>query len=69
MTFSLSQIRSSADEDGASLVAVEQFAATAPMGRIAQSADIVGPIEFLLGPHSRFMTGQVLWVNGGAYMP
>lgn len=57
------------DEDGASLVEVEQFAAAVPMGRIAQPEDIVGPIEFLLGPQSGFMTGQVLWVNGGAYMP
>ena len=57
------------DEDQASLVDPDQFAAAVPMGRIAQPADVVGPIEFLLGPQSSFMTGQVLWVNGGAYMP
>lgn len=57
------------DENEPSLVKVEQFAAAVPMGRIAQPEDIVGPIEFLLGPQSGFMTGQVLWVNGGAYMP
>lgn len=57
------------DENEPSLVEVEQFAAAVPMGRIAQPEDIVGPIEFLLGPQSSFMTGQVLWVNGGAYMP
>lgn len=57
------------DESEPSLVEVEQFAAAVPMGRIAQPEDIVGPIEFLLGPQSSFMTGQVLWVNGGAYMP
>jgi len=57
------------DEDQASIVAVEQLATTVPLGRIAQPRDVVGPIEFLLGPQSGFMTGQVLWVNGGAYMP
>ncbi|MEM6461226.1 MAG: SDR family oxidoreductase [Pseudomonadota bacterium] len=57
------------DEDRPSIVHPEQFAATVPMGRIAEPQDVVGPIEFLLGPQSGFMTGQVLWVNGGAYMP
>jgi NAD(P)-dependent dehydrogenase (short-subunit alcohol dehydrogenase family) len=31
--------------------------------------DIAGPVLFLLGPGSGYMTGQTLWVNGGAYMP
>lgn len=57
------------NEDGDSLVPVEQMAAAIPMGRIAQPEDVTGPIEFLLGPQSSFMTGQVLWINGGAYMP
>lgn len=57
------------NEDQASLVSPEQFAAAVPLGRIAHPADVVGPVEFLLGPQSAFMTGQVLWVNGGAYMP
>ena len=37
--------------------------------RIAVPADIVGPVLFLLGPDSAYMTGQTLWINGGAYMP
>ena len=44
-------------------------AAGIPMGRIAEPSDVVGPIRFLLGPGSAFMTGQVLHVNGGRYMP
>ena len=40
-----------------------------PLKRIAEPDDIVGPILFLLGSASRYMTGQTLWVNGGAYMP
>ncbi len=40
-----------------------------PLGRIAEPLDIVGPILFLAGPASRYMTGQVLWINGGALTP
>jgi 3-oxoacyl-[acyl-carrier protein] reductase len=40
-----------------------------PLRRIAEPADVVGPILFLLGPAARFMTGQVLHVNGGGQMP
>ena len=40
-----------------------------PMRRVAVPEDIVGPVMFLLGPDSGYMTGQTLWVNGGAYMP
>ena len=48
---------------------VEAYARTVPMGRIATPEDVVGPILFLLGPASRYMTGQVLYVNGGALTP
>lgn len=40
-----------------------------PLGRIAEVDDVVGPILFLLGPASRYMTGQTLYVNGGRLMP
>ena len=40
-----------------------------PLGRIAVPADIVGPILFLLSPASGYMTGQVLYVNGGMLTP
>ncbi|MBL4756334.1 MAG: SDR family oxidoreductase [Rhizobiales bacterium] len=42
---------------------------TIPMGRIAVPDDVVGPILFLAGDASRFMTGQVLYVNGGRLTP
>ena len=45
------------------------YAQMTPLGRLATPGDVVGPIMFLLGPDSGFMTGQVLWVNGGGYMP
>lgn len=36
-----------------------------PLGRIAQVGDIVGPVLFLLGAASRYITGQTLLVDGG----
>lgn len=36
-----------------------------PLRRIAEPEDIVGPVLFLLGPDSAYVTGQVLQVNGG----
>jgi 3-oxoacyl-[acyl-carrier protein] reductase len=40
-----------------------------PLGRIATADDVVGPILFLLGPGSAYMTGQVLYINGGMITP
>lgn len=45
------------------------MAAATPLGRNATPEDVVGPVLFLLGPDAAFMTGQVLWINGGGYMP
>jgi 3-oxoacyl-[acyl-carrier protein] reductase len=39
-----------------------------PLGRIAQPEDIVGPILFFLSDAARYVTGQTLQVNGGAFM-
>lgn len=57
------------EEDQEAIVNLEAYRAATPMQRLAQPEDIVGPIEFLLSPASSFMTGQVLWVNGGGFMP
>ena len=57
------------DEAGQPTLDVAAYSAMIPLKRIAVPEDIVGPIQFLLGPASRYMTGQCLWVNGGAYMP
>lgn len=40
-----------------------------PMGRLGRPDDVVGPVLFLLGPASAYVTGQVLHVNGGLLMP
>lgn len=56
-------------EDGALRIDMATYAATLPLRRFGQAADVVGPVMFLLGADSAWMTGQVLWVNGGGYMP
>jgi len=36
-----------------------------PLGRVAEPKDVVGPVLFLCAPAASFMTGQVLYVDGG----
>jgi NAD(P)-dependent dehydrogenase (short-subunit alcohol dehydrogenase family) len=36
-----------------------------PLGRIADPKDVVGPVQFLCSKASDFVTGQVLFVDGG----
>lgn len=47
----------------------EERAAAIPLGRVADPDDVVGPVLFLLSDQSRYVTGQVLHVNGGLLMP
>lgn len=44
------------------------FEARIPMGRLGQAKDMVGPVLFLLSESASYITGQVLHVNGGAFM-
>ncbi|AGP37377.1 SDR family NAD(P)-dependent oxidoreductase [Sorangium cellulosum] len=36
-----------------------------PLGRVAEPEDVVGPTLFFCGPGSDFVTGQILYVDGG----
>jgi NAD(P)-dependent dehydrogenase (short-subunit alcohol dehydrogenase family) len=36
-----------------------------PLGRIADPKDVVGPVLFFASPASGFVTGQILYVDGG----
>ena len=51
------------------VLADERFAAglreSIPMGRWAETADVVGPVLFFASPASGFVTGQILYVDGG----
>jgi len=57
------------DESGTSDLDVERYVPTVPLKRMAYPDDVVGPIEFLLGPGSGYLTGQIIWVTGGRLMP
>ena len=40
-----------------------------PMGRLGTIDEVVGPILFLISDAARYITGQVLHVNGGRFTP
>jgi 3-oxoacyl-[acyl-carrier protein] reductase len=46
----------------------DQMLSLIPMGRTGQVDDIAGVVEFLASNHSRYMTGQVIAVDGGLAM-
>lgn len=43
----------------------EKFCAKVPLGRMATAADLTGPLVFLAGAASSYVTGQSLVVDGG----
>lgn len=43
----------------------EKYSARVPMGRMAEKLDIVGPVLFLASDASQYVTGQVLYADGG----
>ena len=49
-------------------ISIDDYAKRVPMARIGDVDDVLGPTLFLLSPASRYVTGQVLHVNGGALM-
>ncbi|HEX7887719.1 MAG TPA: SDR family oxidoreductase [Ramlibacter sp.] len=46
----------------------ETLMASTPLRRLARPEDVAGPVLFLASPWSGFMTGQVLFVDGGMVM-
>ena len=46
----------------------KEIEASIPIGRIATSDDVAGPIVFLCSPLARHITGEILNVNGGAVL-
>jgi 3-oxoacyl-(acyl-carrier-protein) reductase len=49
----------------AALAQVEEMT---PMGRLGKPEEVADAVVFLAGPHSSYVTGHVLAVNGGMYM-
>ena len=47
---------------------MNEYLAKIPLARLAVAEDVTGPVLFLLGPGSSYMTGNILHVSGGAYM-
>lgn len=45
---------------------LKEIVRTIPMGRIAETADVVHPVLFLCSDGAGFITGQTLMVDGGA---
>ncbi len=46
----------------------DAFIARTPLGRLGHADDMAGPLLFLMSNAARFITGQVLHVNGGSFM-
>jgi len=44
----------------------DQITAAIPLGRLAEPLDVVHPVLFLCSPGADFITGQILYVDGGA---
>ena len=48
---------------------IQERSRAIPLGRMANPGDIADVAVFLASDYARHMTGQVLHVNGGSYMP
>jgi 3-oxoacyl-[acyl-carrier protein] reductase len=46
----------------------QKLLADVPLGRLGQSEDVAEAVAYLVGPGSRYVTGQVLTVDGGMAM-
>lgn len=57
------------DDSNERILDFEAYVKNVPMKRLALAEDVVGPVLFLAGPSSGYMTGQVLHVNGGSLTP
>jgi 3-oxoacyl-[acyl-carrier protein] reductase len=45
-----------------------ELQARIPLGELGTAADVAGAVRFLVGPAARYITGQVLTVDGGMVM-
>jgi 3-oxoacyl-[acyl-carrier protein] reductase len=47
---------------------IESLQSLIPLGRLGETDDISGVVRFLVSPAARYITGQVLAVDGGMVM-
>jgi NAD(P)-dependent dehydrogenase (short-subunit alcohol dehydrogenase family) len=52
-------------ENGQNANFVKNYAEKTPLGRMATPEDVAGSIAFLVGPSGKYISGQVLMVDGG----
>jgi 3-oxoacyl-[acyl-carrier protein] reductase len=50
---------------GASAAALEAHTASVPAGRLGKPIDVAETVRFLASPEAGFVTGQLMYVNGG----
>jgi glucose 1-dehydrogenase len=48
---------------------IKEAAKGLPMGRLATSEEIAAGVRFLLGPDAAYMTGSILHLDGGLFLP
>lgn len=68
LTPELSALFASGEAPARLLQVVEQGTAIVPLGRPGDPAEVAATVAFLAGDDSRFITGQTIYVNGGASM-
>ncbi len=56
------------ETDMISALPQEQILPMIPMGRVGKAAEVAEVVSFLCSERASYMTGQVIAVNGGAYM-
>jgi NAD(P)-dependent dehydrogenase (short-subunit alcohol dehydrogenase family) len=53
------------EEEGPGRAVREGMLARIPIGRLGEPDDMVGTVLYLLSAGARFVTGQVIYVDGG----
>jgi 3-oxoacyl-[acyl-carrier protein] reductase len=48
---------------------IADYAATTVIGRAGREADVCAAVAYLVSPEAGFMTGEIVNLNGGAFMP